>query len=118
MRLGWALVALDKFNHVVAIARGSPPDYIDDLPSAEAWALVQAAAIALPGSTFESDCKPCIGAIHSELQLACAPGRPLARVFKQLIVHIDDVPITNFVWMPAHSASEDISPRVLATANF
>ena len=114
MRLGWAFVVLDKFNHVVAIARGSPPYYIDDIPGAEAWALVQATSSALPGSTFTSDCKPCIDAIHAGYHWACTAGRPLARVMKQLFVHIDDVPTSNFVWMPAHTSMANVGVKCLS----
>ena len=104
MRLGWAFVVLDRHNHVVAIARGVPPEHVRDIPGAEAWALLQATSIALAGSTFKSDCKPCVDAIHAGRSWACDARRPLARIFKQMYIHIDDVPTSNFTWMPSHTS--------------
>ena len=108
MRLGWSLVVLNRHNHVVAIARGATPDFVDDIPGAEAWAILQAAAIAVPGSTFRSVCKPCIDSIHAGCSWACAANRPLARIYRQLFPHIDDVPVANFVWMPSHTSTVDV----------
>ena len=104
MRLGWAFVVLDQHDHIVAIARGVPPDYVRDIPGAEAWALLQASSLALAGSTFKSDCKPCVDAIHAGELWACDARRPLARIFRQLFAHIGDVPASSFVWMPSHTS--------------
>ena len=64
-RLGWSFVVLNGAGHVIAAARGSPPAYVHDIPGAEAWAILQASAFALPGCTFWSDCKPCVDALHA-----------------------------------------------------
>ena len=108
LRLGWSMVVLDRHNHVVAIARGATPDFVDDIPGAEAWAILQAAAIAAPGSTFRSDCKPCVDAIHAGRIWACAANRPLARIYQELFPHIDEVPVSSFVWMPSHTSNNDV----------
>ena len=117
-RLGWSLVVLDKCNHVVAIARGATPDYVDDIPGAEAWAILQAAAIAAPGSVYRSDCKPCVDAIHAGRAWACAANRPLARIYKQLFHHIDDVPAASFVWMPSHTSAANVDRTRLSNGKF
>ena len=75
---------------------------------------MQATSLALPGSTFTSDCKPCTDAVHAGYDWACAAGRPLARVMKQLFVHIDDVPASSFVWMPAHTSLANVGVKRLS----
>ena len=109
-RLGWSFVALNGDGHVIAAARGTPPWYITDIPGAEAWAILQAAAYARPGSQFFSDCKPCVDAIHSGRAWACSAKRPLARVFGLLydcFDHMGHDP-AQFVWVPSHTAAKAV----------
>ena len=47
-RNGWAFVVVDEWDNVVALANGLPPDWIDDIPGTEAWAMLQAAIFAEP----------------------------------------------------------------------
>ena len=42
VRLGWAMVAVDSEGTITAMASGVPPEWITDIPGAEAWALLQA----------------------------------------------------------------------------
>ena len=114
LRLGWAFVVLDSLNHVTAVARGVPPHFVDDIPGAEAWALLQAATVALPGSTFYSDCKSCVDAVKAGRTAACGPHRPLARVYGMLFTQLDDVPVESVVWMPAHTAECKVGKTVLS----
>ena len=114
MRLGWAFVVLDSLNHVVAVASGVPPYYVDDIPGAEAWALLQAATIALPGSTFYSDCKTVVDAVHAGIEVACGPHRPLSRVLSMLFTQLDDVPSQHVVWMPAHTTESKVGETLLS----
>ena len=100
VRLGWALVAVNDDNVITAIARGTPPDYIDDIPAAEAWALVQATTFAASGSTFFSDCKPCVDGIAAGRKASCGANRPLARVLGRIFDNIGPFPDNAFVWMP------------------
>ena len=116
-RLGWAFVVMDQHNHCIAIARGSPPDYIRDVPGAEAWALVQATRHVMHGSIFKSDCKPCIDAIQLGRNWACTAKRPLARVFNELFTNIDDCDVGNFIWMPSHTSAKQVDKRVLSDGN-
>jgi len=47
-RNGWAFVVLNEANEIIAEASGVPPDWIEDIPATEAWALTQAASHAMP----------------------------------------------------------------------
>ena len=113
LRLGWSFVVLDHLNHTIAAACGVPPYYVVDIPGAEAWALLQALSVAMLGSTFRSDCKPCIDAIHAGQLWACAASRPLARIFQQLFPLMDDILPSAFVWMPAHTWPKDVGLKML-----
>ncbi len=112
-RNGWAFVAADEHGVVVASAHGLPPPWIVDIPGTESWALLQAAAIAEPGSDFRLDCKPCVDAVQRGKEWATSAARPLARVFSMLFSSIDDVPPRMFVWMPAHCGLDEIGRAVL-----
>ena len=117
MRLGWAFVVLDRLNHVTAVARGVPPHFVDDIAGAEAWALLQAATVSLPGSTFYSDCKSCVDLVHAGPLVACGPKKPLARTFKLLFARLDDVPPEAVVWMPAHTAEHKVGESRLSNGD-
>ena len=92
---------------------GSPPGWVRDIPGAEAWAIYQAGTIAEPGSVFKSDCKPCVDAVHSGPDWACAAHRPLARVFRLVHTALDDVEVEDVIWMPAHTKPDDVGVREL-----
>ena len=64
-RNGWAFVVLNEANEIIASASGIPPDWVEDIPGTEAWALTQAAYHAEPGCTFFVDCEPCVKAVHA-----------------------------------------------------
>ena len=57
-RNGWAFVVIDDDGVVIAAASGIPPDWVEDIPGTEAWALTQAGMCAEPGCTFDVDCEP------------------------------------------------------------
>ncbi len=107
-RNGWAFVAIDNDGEVVASARGVPPPWIVDIPGTEAWALLQAAMVAEPGSDYRLDCLPCVDAIKSGKAWATSAARPLARVFNLLFSAIDDTPPEAFVWMPSHCGVDEV----------
>ena len=113
VRLGWAVVAVDADHSVTAIASGTPPDYITDIPAAEAWALFQATTFAELGSVIYSDCKPCVDGIHSGRKAACAPSRPLARVMNLIFDNKGLLPDTAFVWMPSHTSAAAVGRTYL-----
>ena len=98
---------------VTAIASGTPPDYITDIPAAEAWALFQATTFAELGSVILSDCEPCVDGIHSGRKVACAANRPLARVMNLIFDNKGLLPDTAFVWMPSHTSAAAVGRTYL-----
>ena len=76
-RNGWAFVVRDDLNNVIAIASGVPPEWVEDIPSTEAWALYQAALCAEPGCTFMVDCQPCVDAAHKGQAGQVRRGTPM-----------------------------------------
>ena len=101
-RNGWAFTVINDDNITIASASGVPPDWVEDIPGTEAWALAQAAFHAEPGCTFFVDCEPCVKAVHDGPAISCADSKPLARVNRILHDALDDVPCENVIWMPAH----------------
>jgi hypothetical protein len=107
-RNGWAFVAVDSSGQITAAAHGVPPDWIDDIPGAEAWAVLQAASRAQPGTQYRVDCKPCVDAFHKGLAWATRDNRPLARVHRLMFMALDDTDAAAMVWMPAHTKETDV----------
>ena len=87
---------------MIASASGVPPDWIEDIPATEAWALKEAASCALPGCEFFVDCDPCVKAFHQGRAISCSDNKPLARVHRLMHEALDGVPASPVVWMPAH----------------
>jgi len=112
-RHGWSFVAMDRGGAVVAVARGVPPPWVDDIPGAEAWAVLQAAYVAELGSQFRIDCEPCVKAIHRGRAWATSAERPHARLYGLLFSAIDDTPVEAFVWMPSHTGLADVGRLLL-----
>ena len=116
-RNGWAFVAVDAQGAVVASARGLPPRWVDDIPGTEAWALLQAAMVAEPGSDFRLDCEPCVDALGRGRAWATSAARPLARVFGLLFSAVDDTPLESFVRMPAHCSMDEVGRAALGNGS-
>ena len=96
------------------MARGIPPSWVIDIPGAEAWALYQARSNAEPGSSFRSDCEPCVDAIAEGKVVSCSAKRPLARV-NSLMHHVmDDASQNSVVWMPAHTTEASVGVKKLS----
>ena len=74
---------------------------MDDIPSTEAWALLQAAMYAEPGCTFLVDCKPCVDAVHKGPVAARSAKNPHARVHMLMHQFLEDVPAGSVIWMPS-----------------
>ena len=101
-RNGWGFVVLDDDGATIAAASGLPPEWIEDIPGTEAWALTQAAMRAELGCVFFVDCQPCVDAFHDGPEACRADNKPLARVHAVMHVALDDVPKQAVIWMPAH----------------
>ncbi len=114
-RLGWSFVAVGSDGQVLAAASGVPPPWVDSVAAAEAWALVQAASTALPGSTFKTDCQAVLKAVRSGRAKATAHDRPLARVMGILLAQFDGPDeVANLVWLPGHSSKADVGRAELS----
>ena len=103
-RNGWAFVVVDEWGNVIALANGLPPDWIDDIPGTEAWAMLQAACFAEPGKCqYFVDCEPCVNAVHRGPIDACKDNRPLARVHRMLHEALGPILAADVVWIPSHT---------------
>ena len=81
-RNGWAFVVLSfDDDSIIAEAYGVPPPWAEGIEGAEAWALVQAAKLAEPGTMFYGDCLPCLQAFWWGSSWALSESRRLARVY-------------------------------------
>ena len=107
-RNGWAFVVFNEDGEMIAAANGVPPDWITDIPGAEAWAVIQAAMRAEPECTYMVDCEPCVKAFHMGKPAACAANRPLARVNGMMHDALDDTPSQAMIWMPSHATEADL----------
>ena len=97
----------DILGEVLAIARGLPPDWVTDIPGCEAWAVLQAAALAQPGGvTFNSDCQPCIEACKGSLKSEASAKKKNARIYNVLLPMLDGVGHDELTWMPAHTTKK------------
>ena len=85
---------------------GVPPDWISDIPGAEAWALLQAATGAAPGCKVRVDCLPCAAAVHRGVEWATTDKWKHARVHDMLMKAWDDLDASNLTWMPAHCSDD------------
>ncbi len=114
-RCGWALVAVDASGRVVASASGSTPPWVDTVAAAEAWAVLQAARMAAPGTVFKTDCLAVLMAIRAGREKATAPDRPLARTMALIFNYFDD-PSTpaDVIWMPGHTTAADVGRACLS----
>ena len=111
IRCGWAFVALNDDNQIVAAAYGATPPWIRDIGGAEGWALLQAAYAAFPGSSFISDCKVIVDTLKLGRHAAVGGGSTHARIYALLFNVFDDTADENMVWMPAHQGDVEKATR-------
>ena len=117
MRLGWAFIVVDNEGHVTNIASGVPPCYIEDIPVAETWALVQATTFASMGTTFTSDCLPCVEDINKGRGATCTAKSPLARPLMALFDNMGALLQDAFVWMPSHTNAAAVGCKLRSDGN-
>lgn len=79
-RCGWPFVAIDQDSEVTAAAFGVPPDWVNAIGGAEAWAVHVAASRALPGAKLRVECQPCMDMAEAAPEVPCQAKRMLARV--------------------------------------
>ena len=92
----------------MAAAYGAPPDWVDDIPGSEAWAVKEAAIGALPGCVLRVDCQPCVDAFKAGLEWATGDKRKHARVRTLMLQAWDDFDPEGIVWMPAHTTEASV----------
>ena len=104
---------VNEHGHIIAEASGVPPEWIRGIPGAEAWALLQAMSLAVPGTQYRSDCKPCVDLLRGPRDRAVRPGNSHARVMNLLFAANDDGSNQDVVWVPAHTTELDVGrPRL------
>lgn len=114
-RNGWSFVIFDENTKTVtASANGIPPDWVQDIPATEAWAIYQALMYSVPGHKCLSDCLGCIKAIWNGRDWAVSAGKKHARVHRLLHHVIDDSDHHLFQWMPAHCSIDQVGKRELS----
>ena len=112
-RLGWALVAV-KGGRVIASARGLPPAWVDSVPAAEAWALLQATQGAMPGCSFRTDCMSVRLGCRRTLAEATAAAQRHARIWGSILPYFDGASRDTVVWMPAHTSKDAVGKVCLS----
>ena len=89
-------------DQLIVSASGIPPDWVDDIPGTEAWALVPVWMHAEPGCTFFVDCEPCVKAFHVGPRACSIDNKTVARVHAVMHAAMDDAPSEAVIWMPSH----------------
>ncbi len=114
-RYGWSFVVVDNHGRIVAAAHGVPPAWVESVAAAEAWALVQAALVARPGSVYKTDCLAVLKSMRAGRVSATAHDRPLARVMAKLFNYFEDADeAASVVWLPGHTTAADVGRTALS----
>ena len=113
-RLGVGLVAVHA-EAPVALAAAVPPEWIDTIPGAEAWALFVVLSMAHSPPMMITDCLGNRRMLLSGEEQATAPGKILARVWHAIFAcreNVDQRSLQSmFTWMPAHTTAATFSTR-------
>lgn len=110
-RFGQSFVAVDDDGEVTTAANGVPPDLVDTIGGAEAWAVHEITMRARSGTGFRVDCKPCVDMVASWAKVATSGKRMLARAYKMLFGAMDAA-AEMVVWMPAHTTEDDVGRKL------
>ncbi len=106
-RFGWSFTIVDEAapHAVRASAFGTPPDWIDNMNAAEAWAIQMAITVAVPLAVYTADSLEFVRAMERGKKWVTAAARPNARVWGQLCTVFDsEVDIERVRWMPSHKS--------------
>ena len=80
-RCGWGFVCIDDGGEIVGSAYGTCPPWVDDIGGAEAWAMLQATSLAVPGKCrLWTDCQPLLTMITKGESITIDPKNVYARV--------------------------------------
>jgi hypothetical protein len=108
-RCGWGFVCINEVGEIVGSAFGTCPSWVDDIGGAEAWAMLQATIVAVPGkANFWTDCQPLLTMISKGDGITTDPKNIYARVHSLVMAQIDDTPLEAIGWMPAHSSTKQL----------
>ena len=90
-------VCVDDQGCIVGSAYGTCPPWVDDIGGAEAWAMLQATILAVPGKgKFWTDCQPLLLMINKGDGIASDPKNIYARVHSLVMAQLDDRFFTRF----------------------
>ena len=107
-RVGFGFAAVDAQGQITAEAYGTPPDWIDSVPGAETWALLEALRNMTPGAKIRSDCESVVNRFKKGKKAATKSDVKLARlwgmIFDRCDCYADPAKDVDIVWMPAHTS--------------
>ncbi len=110
--VAWAFTAVDSHGVTVAEAHGIAPAWVGCINGAEAWAIKQAAMLALPGARFVTDSLTCLNALRNGPRRALHPKNRLARVWRQIFTIFDtESDSASLRWMPSHCTEQQIGEK-------
>ncbi len=111
-RFGWAFIiaSRDPPHGILAAAFGIPPDWIDNMNGAEAWAIFMATSVADPFASYTTDSLECVRTLARGCKWATAAERCNARVWGMLFVVFDSTDDQHRLrWMPSHRSAANAS---------
>ena len=106
-------MAVDQ-GAVVASAFGLPPAWITSIPGTEAWAMLQAMQVSMPGNTFRTDCDAVRVECQKSLRELTLASKKLARVWAPIALYLEDAVPGSVVWMPAHTEKHQVGKAHLS----
>lgn len=117
-RCGWAFVVLDDGLNVIAAAHGAPPPWITDFGGSEAWALLRAAKRAVSGMCkYRPDSLTTVQAVQAGRPTSTTAKKLYARVYALLFTALDDTPVEDVIWMPAHKKEHHVGKVLCGDGN-
>ncbi len=106
-RQGWAFAIYDRYDELIAAAKGRTAWWASGIFAAEAWALHQGTMQAFPGSTYVADCLSVVKCVSRGTSWANAPSRKYGRLLAQVVSSLDDGK-ERVAWMPSHTTEASV----------
>ena len=114
-RPGFSILLLSRMGTPLALALGTPPDWIHTANGAEGWALLQVLCASVGMETIYTDCKSLLDSLKIGARAATAASRTMARLWGLIFHQLDDIGSDlvlqdqeRLVWLPAHTAPKQI----------